>query len=229
MTKRTEINRRGIVLAALASALAVGAPRGRSLAQDDPDDEPRLGEVPSTGGARPGPIRAVATPGERSPAAEPGPEPEPKGVAPVAIQIEKAAVDASVERVQIVDGVMENPSGPWVVSWYEDLAAPGERSNTVLAGHVDYWDVGPAVFQAVETLVPGDLIHVYGEDDTVFEYEVEWMDNVVVADLTPEEIWEIVGDTEQESLTLITCKIGTFDPATGEYLARFVLRANGVS
>lgn len=226
MTKRKQFHRREIFIAALASAWAVGASGGRTIAQEDEDGAPRRGEVPTTGGARPGPIQAAAATDDQ-PAEEP--EPEPRGVPPMAMQIERAGVDALVERVQIVDGVMENPSGPWVVSWYEELAAPGAGSNTVMAGHVDYWDVGPAVFQALETLVPGDLIHVYAEDDAVFEYAVEWMKNVVVADLTPEDIGELVGDTAEESLTLITCKIGTFDQATGEYRERFVLRATGVA
>lgn len=225
MARITNVTRRQITVALAGAAFTAGLTRGRLLAQEETDDgaTPRLGEVPTTGGARPGPIRGLAV-GDQPPAAEP--EPELQGVAPVAIQIEKAGVDAVVERVQIVDGVMENPSGPWVVSWYEDLAAPGQQSNTVMAGHVDYWDVGPAVFWNLEQLVPGDLIRIFGEDDTMFEYVVEWMENFVVADLTPEDIGELVGDTEQESLTLITCKIGTFDPATGEYRERFVVRAN---
>lgn len=223
MTTGDSRNRREVIVSALAVALVAAASRGRTSAQEADGDRLPRGEVPSTGGARPGPIGPLPATVEAPPATA------PRGVPPVAIQIEQAAVDATVERVQIVDGVMQNPSGPWVVSWYEDLAAPGQGSNVVMAGHVDYWDVGPAVFQGLESLVRGDLIRVFGEDETVFAYAVEWMENVVVADLTPEQIQELVGATEQESLTLITCKIGTFDPAIGEYLERFVLRANGVS
>ena len=47
--------------------------------------------------------------------------------------------------------------------------------------------------------------------------------------LTPEVIQnDIVGDTGEETLTLITCG-GTFDPATGEYNERWVVRANLIS
>ena len=45
-----------------------------------------------------------------------------------------------------------------------------------------------------------------------------------LAELISAAIQEIVGDTGQESLTLITCG-GVFDPATGEYLERMVVRA----
>ena len=38
------------------------------------------------------------------------------GAVPLTISIPDASVDAEVERNQIVDGVMLDPSGPWVVS-----------------------------------------------------------------------------------------------------------------
>jgi sortase (surface protein transpeptidase) len=47
--------------------------------------------------------------------------------------------------------------------------------------------------------------------------------------LTPEVIQQdIVGDTDQETLTLITCG-GDFNPDTGEYNQRWVVRANLIS
>lgn len=230
VTTRTRFSRRAFVAAATAT-LMIGSGRGRVVAQDGSADAApgALAEVPSTGAARSGPIRAATAPNDRG-AGIAVREPEaPRGVPPVAIQIEKAAVDAPIERVEITDdGEMQNPTGPWVVSWYEDLAAPGAGSNTVMAGHVDYWTTGPAVFWNLEQLVPGDTIRVIGEDDTVFAYAIEWMENFVVADLSPEDLAEIVGETEREALTLITCKLNTWDEATQEYRERFVVRAVGV-
>lgn len=149
-----------------------------------------------------------------------------RGVAPAAIRIEKAGVDAPIETGRIVDGVMRNPTGPWVVAWYDELAALGEGGNAVMAGHIDYWDTGPAIFWNLRDLVPGEAIRVTAEGGTVFEYEVEWSKLYKVAtELTPEVIQEdVVGPTGQESLTLITCG-GPFDEETGEYLERMVVRA----
>jgi len=180
--------------------------------------------VPSHGAARPGPINSGGplSVGAREPEGEGD---RPQGTPPVVIQIDNAGVDAPIERADILDGVMQNPSGPWVVSWYDGLAAPGEKNNTVMAGHVDYWDVGPAVFQKLEQLAPDDTIRVYGEDGQIFEYAIAWMKNIIVADLSPTDLDEIVGDTEEEALTLVTCKIGSFDAAIGEYRERFVVRA----
>ncbi len=222
MTRKTRLSRRRFAAGVLASAVSVRAAWTGALAQEDEAEATGFGEVPSFGGMRPGPIRPAAEAREAAAA--------PRGVTPITIQIDKAAVDAPIERVQIDEnGVMENPTGPWVVSWYEDLAAPGEGSNAVMSGHVGYWTTGPAVFWNLSQLVPGDDIRVYGEDDTVFEYAVEWLRNYVVAEMEPEDLNEIVRDTGEEALTLITCAIGTWDEATQEYRERMVLRATAVS
>ena len=76
-------------------------------------------------------------------------------------------------------------------------------------------------------LQPGDVISLIGEDGATYNYEIEWTQLFDVAtQLTPEVIQnDIVGSTGQESLTLITCG-GEFNYDTGEYLQRWVLRAN---
>ncbi len=152
------------------------------------------------------------------------------GEVPVAIQIPDAEVDAEVELNEIVDGVMQDPTGPWVVTWYQDLAALGEESNVVMAGHVDYWDVGPAIFYDITNgdVSEGDQITGVGEDGSTFLYEVKLRETVEVSALTSEKIGEIVGPTKRESITLITCG-GEFDYSTGEYLSRTWLRAERVT
>ena len=152
-----------------------------------------------------------------------------EGVAPVALQVDSVGVDAPIELGAVVDGAMQDPSGPWVVSWYEQLGKVGEGGNVVMAGHVDYWNVGPAVFWDVRDLPAGDIIRVVGEDGKNYEYAVQWTQPYMAAELTPEVIQnDIVGDTGEETLTLITCG-GEFDPATGEYNQRWVVRANLIS
>src|SRR5690606_35992064 len=129
------------------------------------------------------------------------------------------------EVQQIVDGVMLNPSGPWIVSWYEQTAALGEIGNVVMAGHVDYWNVGPSVFFNLRNLAEGDQIEVIGENQTPFLYTVEWNETFDLEELTSGRITELVGPTEDPVLTLITCG-GEFDYASGEYLSRTVVRAS---
>jgi LPXTG-site transpeptidase (sortase) family protein len=172
----------------------------------------KTGEMPTTGGLRPGPI---------------GLNPPPvlaAGVVPVAIKIENAGVDAEVETTDIVDGKMTDPSGPWVVSWYKETSKLGEDGNAVMAGHLDYWDVGPAVFYNVGSLQQNDIIQVTGEDGEQYDYAVEWVKNY---DSENAPIEDIVGPTDNESLTLITCG-GPFDYQNGVYLQRTVVRSHRV-
>ena len=191
-------------------ALLLGGP---ALAQDAKIVSTKAGEVPSAGGPRSGPVGLPPPPVVRS-----------SGVVPVAIQIDAAQVDAEIEQLEIVDGVMQNPTGPWVVSWYKDLAGLGESGNVVMAGHIDYWNVGPSVFYTLAQITEGAPINVTGEDGEVYAYQVEWIRNYGADDAPLDEI---VGPTPQESLTLITCG-GPFDYATGHYLERTVVRANRV-
>lgn len=165
--------------------------------------------------------------GEGEPLAGPlGLNPAPPTTSdPVSITIPDAEVDAEVERNQIVDGVMLDPSGPWVVSWYQETGRLGEVDNVVMSGHVDYWDVGPAVFWTVGQLDEGAVMQVRGSDGATYTYAVAWVRTYEVAGLTPETINEIVGPTNTEALTLITCG-GDFDYDTGQYLSRTIVRGH---
>ncbi len=197
----------GLLLAPLASG-------AQEEAEETPTSNPivstRTGEVPSFGGRRPGPV------GDAQPEMV-----RPAGVKPIAIAIERAAVNAEIEPVKIVDSKMPDPSGPWVVAWYENLAGLGEGSNVVMAGHIDYWNVGPAVFYTINQLAAGDEIAVTGADGDIYRYGVEWVRDY---DAATAPVEEIVGQAAGDVLTLITCG-GTFDFATGEYLRRTVVRA----
>ena len=235
-TRMTRLARTIGLLVALALMLSVFVPLLAAGAQEAGDDEATteaLSEVPTTGARRPGPV-TLAESRVTAPDVEPEPTPLPEGVAPVELQIDSVGVDAPIELGAVVDGAMQDPSGPWVVSWYDQLGKIGEGGNVVLAGHVDYYNAGPdgtpgpAVFWNVRDLPAGDIIRVVAEDGKNYEYAVQWTQPYAAAELTPDVIQnDIVGDTGQEALTLITCG-GDFDPSTGEYLQRWVVRATQV-
>src|SRR3954471_6641632 len=152
-------------LIAVALLLGLFFPFMEVAAQDENADgstTEALSEVPSTGARRPGPVILAAS---RVATTEPATTPVPvEGVAPAELQIDSVGVDAPIELGNVTDGVMQDPTGPWVVSWYEPLGKIGEGGNVVLAGHVDYYNVGPAVFWDVRDLPAGDVIRVVGED-----------------------------------------------------------------
>ncbi len=171
-----------------------------------------VGEVPSTGTRRPGPANVAL---ERM---------QSDTVSPIGLAIETAGVDAGIEALRVVDGAMQDPTGPWVVAWYENLGSLGTAGNIVMAGHIDYWNVGPAVFYNLSTLAPGDEIIVSGDNGKAYPFAVEWVRQYDSASIPLDEV---AGPTEEQSLTLITCG-GTFDYANGHYLQRTVVRATRV-
>lgn len=169
-----------------------------------------VGPVPSTGGSRPGPVSLV----RQSIIVE--------AIAPVGLTVDAAGIDAGIENLRVVNGAMQDPTGPWVVAWYENLGALGRNGNIVMAGHIDYWNVGPSVFYNLAALQPGAEIVVSGEDGKAYPYAVEWVQQF---DSTTIPLDDVVGPTENQSLTLITCG-GAFDYVNGQYLQRTVVRAN---
>lgn len=219
-TRLTGVARIIGLLMVIALLLGLLLPLTGAAAQEaeEPEGKIALSEVPTTGARRPGPVILSGTRVAL---------PAPVGFVPVELQVDRIGLFAPIETGFIDQGVMLDPSGPWVVSWYEPLGKVGEGGNVVMAGHVDYWDVGPAIFQGVPSLVPGDVLRIIGENGETVEYALEWSRLFDVAtELTPEVIQQdIVGDTGQESLTLITCG-GEFNGT--EYLQRWVLRANKI-
>jgi sortase (surface protein transpeptidase) len=146
------------------------------------------------------------------------------GVRPVSIASDAAEFDAEIEVVHIVDGVMENPSGPGYVSWYEESAELGEVGNALFAAHVDWHTTGAALFYNLRNLVEGDEILVTGEDGATYSYLVSWLETVEVESVSAERMQELLGRTDRECITLLTCG-GEFDYDTGHYLARTIVRA----
>lgn len=222
-TMLTKFSRRSLI----ATAAVAGSTR-LAFAQDEPStpestpsqppiESTTTGEMPSSGALRPGPV------GEDSPLARASNPSDP-----VNIVVENAGINAIVEQQNIVNGVMSNPSGPWVVAWYPQTATLGEQGNVVLAGHVDFWNVGPSVFFNVRDLVEGDEIVLTGEDDSTYIYAVDWVETFLMEDLTAGVLEDVTGHTDTRSVTLITCG-GEFDYVNGEYLSRMVVRASFVA
>ena len=152
--------------------------------------------------------------------------PPPPSEAPIAsLAIPRFSVDAPIVVLGVDDdGVMETPDGPLKVAWYDFSARPGFGSNAVFSGHVDYYNYGAAVFWNLKDLEQDDIIELRLEDGTVYQYEV-FSRNEYGAANAP--IQEIVGRTDAEVITLITCG-GTFDPSIGQYDNRVVVRAQRV-
>jgi len=144
-----------------------------------------------------------------------------RGSVPQQLVIDSANVNFPVEVLEIVDGVMQPPTGPNAVSWYKETARLGEPSNIVIAGHVNWWGVPEGPFFNLQNMQEGDRIELTGEDGTIYVFEVQWVrqeSNLEAPDPA------VVGPTGEQTLTLITCG-GEWDATISEYDERTVVRA----
>jgi sortase (surface protein transpeptidase) len=140
-------------------------------------------------------------------------------IVPVHLRIPAIGVEAGIEQVHIIDGVMEAPTHPWKVGWYSQLAMPGRAIDLVLAGHKDWWDVGPAVFWELALLTNGSEATITTHDGREMTYAVNAIEEVPVSE-PPHTYLTGAGPN---ALTLMTCA-GAF--ADGRYDSRLVIRAH---
>lgn len=145
---------------------------------------------------------------------------------PERLIVPSIGVDAPVVALSLdPDGAMPSPGGPRAVGWYSFSPTPGMPGNTVLSGHRD-WRTGAAgVFWRLGELAAGDTITVQLDDGTEVTYAV-LLSVVMAPDQMPIE--EVVGQTADEIITLITCE-GTFDRAERDYDQRRIVWAARVA
>jgi LPXTG-site transpeptidase (sortase) family protein len=127
----------------------------------------------------------------------------------------------------------EVPDGPDVVAWYDFSAAPGQSSNAVLAGHVDWVDESgegiEGVFYQLNELKMDDSIVVILDDGSELAYRVTG--NVAVPYDDP-DVLKLMDATTKDVVTLITCG-GAWEPDpearfAGNYSHRVIVRAEKV-
>jgi LPXTG-site transpeptidase (sortase) family protein len=148
--------------------------------------------------------------------------------------IEKMGVDARIVTLGLdANSRPEMPHDPDLVVWYDFSTKPGQGSNAVFSGHVD-WTVNgqpvTAVFWGLRELEEGDLVKLFLEDETELWYRVT--QNLAIGYDDP-DIVEVMYRTPNDVITLISCG-GTWvpDPSTpfgGNYTHRVVVRAERVT
>ncbi len=143
--------------------------------------------------------------------------------------IESIGVDAPVNTYGLdANGVPQVPTAAdaaEVVAWYDFSTRPGEGSNAVFAGHIN-WARAPAVFGDLDQLQPGDAVRLISDDGREYTYEV--FDNFPVDPSDPASL-KVMAPTEVDTITLITCG-GTWipDPSEqlgGNYSSRTIVQA----
>ena len=144
-------------------------------------------------------------------------------VAPARILVPSIDVDAPIIELGLKpNGEMDAPEGPSPVGWYNFSPTPGNPGNTVMSGHRDWRTGVTGVFWRLNEIRPGDRIAVQLADGNQVEY-IAAVSALIGEDEMP--ISEVVGHTDVETITLISCE-GVFNPATHGYDKRRVVWAS---
>ncbi|MDO8614565.1 MAG: class F sortase [Dehalococcoidia bacterium] len=163
------------------------------------------------------------------------PPPTPAGPPPVRLVIARLYIDAPIITLGLdARRYPEVPARPDQVAWYNFSAVPGQSSNAVFAGHVDWQtragDPIPGVFYRLRELEIGDSIAVTLEDGAQVQYRVTG--NVATAYNDPNVV-KAMDTTTRDVITLITCG-GAWVPdpseaSGGNYSHRVIVRAERVA
>lgn len=163
------------------------------------------------------PPRPTPRPVAPAPPPPPGRAPQPVWLSIPAIEVAAPIIPVGIEEPT---GIMASPPEADLIAWYKFGPRPGEASNAVLSGHIN-WMGQRGVFARLHELEPGDLIEVQSGPESGFRYVVDSLE-VYPADTAP--VTEIFGATADPILTLITC-VGPYDEQRQEYRDRLVVRA----
>lgn len=214
------------VLAAPAVVADVLADDGRRPVSAGVQDQGEPTPSPS-----PAPAGGAAVPPARTdvPAVPAAPRPTPLGVAagglppspPVHVAIAALGVSSDLEHLGVrPDGTLAPPTDFQRAGWFAGGVEPGQPGPAVIAGHVDSRS-GPAVFQALGDLTPGDGIEVTRADGSTVSFRVTEVTEHPKAEFPTEAVYGPVPGSE---LRLITCS-GPFDEGTRHYVDNLVVFA----
>jgi LPXTG-site transpeptidase (sortase) family protein len=209
-----------LVLATLTLAAVLAGALGVLRGPEDEPDAPAALEAGS-------PTATPAATATRT--ASPSPAPSetalPTGVDVARLVVPSLGIDAPAVVLGVdPDGTMQSPDNPVDVAWYSFSGRPGQGSNVVMAGHLDWVNYGPAVFYRLKEALPGDELQLVLVDGSIALYRVL---DVTIYDEATAPVQAIVGPTSDEIVTLITCA-GSFDRQAREYDKRVVLRAERI-
>jgi sortase (surface protein transpeptidase) len=132
---------------------------------------------------------------------------------PVHLEIPSVTIDTSLLRLGLnPDGSLQVPWKPLLAGWYTGSPAPGQVGPAIIAGHVDSWATGPAVFYRLAEVAVGARVHVTRADTSVADFRVTAVRSYPKAAFPTDQVY---GDVNRAELRLITC--AKWNSTTQEY------------
>lgn len=148
---------------------------------------------------------------------------------PLRLDVPSAGIHTDLMKLGLnSDKTLEVPDTAMLAGWYTGSPTPGERGPSVIAGHVDTRETGPAVFYRLSEIAIGDRIRISRTDGSVVAFDVLAVRVYAKSDFPTQTVY---GNTQQATLRLITC--GDWNDETNKYdgnvvvFARLVTPASG--
>jgi sortase (surface protein transpeptidase) len=133
---------------------------------------------------------------------------------PVRIKIQRLGINAPIINLGLKsDGSLGTPNSATETGWYKNSPTPGEIGPSIIVGHVDYVNYGPAVFWKLNQLVPGDIVEISRTDGSIAKFKVDSLKQFSQNNFPTEKVY---GNINYAGIRLITCG-GTFNSNTGHY------------
>jgi len=117
-------------------------------------------------------------------------------------------------------GAVDTPKNIFDTGWYSGGVRPGSPGSSLILGHVSGW-TGPGVFKTLNKLAVGARFEIEKGTGEKIYYEVTKTEQIPASQVDMSKILatEVAG---QHDIKLMTCS-GRYDPATKDFLDRFVV------
>lgn len=189
----------GVVTQESPPPLSDGAAGSPSSPQSSASFEPEPATKPAPGGAEPDIDGPVLKPSK------------PVALSIPAIDVRSQLMHLGLQDDQTLEVPPERPNSK--AGWFNLSPTPGEAGPSILLGHVDSAQYGPAVFFELASLTKGDKVTVDRADGTTAVFRVDRTERYAKNEFPTHEVY---GTIDHAGLRLITCG-GEFDRGEGSY------------
>ncbi|WP_034269437.1 class F sortase [Haloechinothrix halophila] len=189
----------GVVTQQSPPQLSDGAAGSLTRSQSSAPSEQEPTTEPATGGAEPD---------IKGPVLEPS---KPVALAVPAIGVRSRLLHLGLQDDRSLEVPPEEPDSK--AGWFNQSPTPGEAGPSILLGHVDSAEYGPAVFFELTKLAKGDKVTVDRADGTTAVFRVDRTERYAKNEFPTHEVY---GNIDHAGLRLITCG-GEFDLEEGSY------------
>jgi len=141
-------------------------------------------------------------------------------VLPARLKIPTIQVDAAIIPVGLTyDGAMDVPKNAEEVAWYSIGPRPGEIGSAVIAGHYNWINNMPAVFDDLHKINKDDEISIEDENGVITTFVVR---KIQTYDKDEDSSDIFTSDDGKAHLNLITCT-GAWNKAEQAYSKRLIV------